>query len=104
MNQHQIAPPAQSGTKSGQIPGHTSALFVRVMICLTAILTLGMVSLVFYRSQSIIEPTAAVLVIGDASLDGARVAVLSNHNEVVASTLSDQNNYTTPILPSTRFV
>ncbi len=68
------------------------------MICLTAVLVLGMMSLVFFRSQSIIEPDAAVLVAGDPSFDGARVVVLSSHREVAAATLSEQNNFIAHIL------
>jgi len=75
-----------------------SPLFVHMMIGLTAVLTLGMVSLIFFRSQSIIEPTCAVVVIGDSSLDGATASVRSYNREIAATTLSEENQYTSPIL------
>jgi hypothetical protein len=68
------------------------------MIVLTVILALGMVSLVFYRSQSVVEPTAAALVIGDVSLDGAHVTVFAGEKEIASATLSADNGYRTPIL------
>jgi hypothetical protein len=75
-----------------------SPLFVKSMICLTAVLTLGMVSLVFFRSQSITEPTCAAVVTGDPSLDGATVAVFSYDRQIASATLSRENGYATPVL------
>ena len=68
------------------------------MICLTAILTLGMVSLIFYRSQTITEPTCAVVVTGDPSLDGAIVSVFSYDREIATAVLSKDNQFSTPVL------
>lgn len=75
-----------------------SGLFVRTMIGLTVILALGMVSLIFYRSQSIIEPTAAAMVVGDSSLDGTRIVVTSNGAAVATASLNPENNFMTPLL------
>jgi hypothetical protein len=81
-----------------QHPGNISPVFVFSMICLTAILTLGMVSLVFYRSQSIIEPTAAAVLVGDPSLDGAEINVLDGEKLIAKVDLNADNQFTTPIL------
>lgn len=74
----------------------------RVVISASIILTVAALATVFYRSFAVIEPTSAVVVVGDPSLDGAEISVTpdafsSDYPESFA-TLSPDNNYQTPIL------
>jgi hypothetical protein len=78
--------------------GPTGKAFVLSMIGLSATLVLGMVSLVFYRSQSIVEPTAAVIVNGDPSLDGAEIRVTDGDKLVAKVALNAANQFQTPVL------
>jgi hypothetical protein len=98
MNQPHIASAAGNVSYADDPRAGISPLFVRAMICLIAILTLGMVSLIFYRSQSVVEPTCAAVVIGDPSLDGATVSVFSYNRQIATAALSKDNQFSTPIL------
>jgi hypothetical protein len=93
MNKAAVTDPPNTAAGS-----HISGAFVRTMICLMVLLTLGMVCLVFYRSQSFVEPTAAAIVVGDRSLDGTEVSVMLNGREVVGATLTADNKYATPLM------
>jgi hypothetical protein len=68
------------------------------MIGVMIVLALGMVCLVFYRSESFVEPTAAAVVVGDESLDGTQIVVMANGRKVVSAILNTQNHYATPLL------
>jgi hypothetical protein len=91
-------PTTRRGGPSAPPDPRISGAFVRIMIGVMIVLALGMVCLVFYRSESFVEPTAAAVVVGDQSLDGTEIAVMANGRQVVGATLNAQNRYATPLL------
>jgi hypothetical protein len=74
----------------------------RLAIIASIALTLCALTLVFYRSYAVVEPTSAVIIYGDPTLDGAEIFVrpdvLSPDFPAARATLSADNNYQTPIL------
>jgi hypothetical protein len=81
-------------------PGRRNA--ARAVILLSILVTLVALATIFYRSFAVIEPTSAVIVIGDPSLDGAEIVVrasdFSSGSLESTATLSADNNFQTPVL------
>ena len=82
-----------------------NATFVYVMICVTIAVILGMTALIFYRSQTVVEPTAAIVISGDKYEVGTTISVLERDSvsgiegrEVAKTTLTDENQNVIPIL------
>jgi hypothetical protein len=81
-------------------PARLSA--ARIAIAGSILLALAALTLIFYRSFAVVEPTSAVIVIGDPDFDGAEVVVepaaFSPEIPAARATLSAENNYQTPVL------
>ncbi len=82
-----------------------NATFVRVMIAVTIAIVLAMTSLIFYRSQTVVEPTAAIIVTGDKYERGSKIVVRefnsltsADGREVANTTLTGENENVSPIL------
>lgn len=71
--------------------------FVRAVIVLVVLMVVAMSGIVFWRWATGHEPTTAILVTGDPSLDGTVVEVTGFGVPPVTVTLSADNNYRTPI-------
>ena len=82
-----------------------NSTFVRVMICVTIAIVLAMTALIFYRSQTVVEPSAAIIVNGDKYEAGSSIVVREHEpaggadgRDVARTTLTSDNQYVTPIL------
>lgn len=75
----------------------------RLAVVLTVCMVLAMVALIFQRWARVPEPTSAIMVYGDKSLDGAQILVESADaatqpgNAPVDVTLKEGNNFQTPV-------
>jgi hypothetical protein len=70
------APESTSADESGEPPPSAAqGTFVRLMIFVTALLTITMVGLLTFRWFTIDEPTSYVQIEGDASLDGVEARI-----------------------------
>jgi len=98
--------PLSSGAMStGERNVMVNATFVHVMICVTIAVVLAMTALIFYRSQTVTEPTAAIVISGDRYEVGATIAIQERDSvmgvdghDVVKATFTDDNQFVTPIL------
>lgn len=96
---------AAEGAEAGERHVMINALFVRVMITVTIAIVLAMTALIFYRSQSVVEPTAAIIITGDKFEQGSKIVVReydsltsADGREVAKTTLTGENQNVTPIL------
>jgi hypothetical protein len=80
------------------VPSPRRVMFARVVIALTAVVTLTAFALIFYRSITVSDPSSAIVIVGDASLDGAQILVTSGEFPDAHATLSAANGYQTPVL------
>jgi len=71
--------------------------FVHLMTCVIVIVVLVMSLAIFKRWLTVREPTSAIVVQGDKTVDGTQI-VVSNHDQSWKATLSAENNYLTPVL------
>ena len=76
--------------------GANRAPLVAAILVLLVTSTVVMVSFIWYRWSGVREPTTAVILRGDASLDGAEITV--SGERTVRATLSEENKYYVPIL------
>ncbi len=82
-----------------------NATFVRIMITVTIAIVLAMTALIFYRSQSVVEPTAAIIISGDKYEQGSKIVVKeydsmtsADGREVATATLTGENENVMPVL------
>src|SRR5688572_17797265 len=68
------AAPPGDGAATPEAGGRRGA-FVLSMIVLTGVVVLAMMSLIYYRAVTVVEPNAAIVVQGDESHDGAVIVV-----------------------------
>lgn len=73
------------------------APFVRVMTIVIVAVVIAMVALIYRQSTLVREPTSAVVIEGDPTLDGAKITVTGYGHEWKAL-LGPENNYITPVL------
>jgi len=71
--------------------------FVRVMTIFTTVLVLAMVAIIYWRDLTIREPSSAVIVLGDQTLDGAKIDVWGENGRWEA-VVSQDTSYQTPVL------
>jgi hypothetical protein len=71
--------------------------FVRVMTAVIIALVLAAMTTIFWRSFILHEPSSAVIVVGDQTLDGAEIVVHGGTHDLIAS-LDADNGFSTPIL------
>lgn len=88
------APPAPDYAVA-QIPAR--GIFVGLIIFALVASTIAMVAFIWYRWAGVREPTTAVIIQGDASLDGTLITV-SGPDRVVTASLESSNGYSVPIL------
>ena len=72
--------------------------FVRIMTVVIVGITLMMVSLIYWRWATVREPSTAVVIAGDSSLEGAQVTVVGEGRQLPPITLGPDNNFVTPVL------
>lgn len=84
---------AYDGTQS---PGRRR--FVIAVIVLISFITFAAAAMIYLRSASISEPTAAIWLNGNESLEGVQVIVSSPDHLNVVVKLSRENDYKTPVL------
>jgi hypothetical protein len=70
--------------------------FVGMILALIVGSTLIMVGFIWYRWHDVREPTTAVIVEGDASLDGTVITVTGER--LITTSLKESNNYIAPVL------
>ncbi len=92
-------------TESGERNVMVNATFVRLMITVTIAIVVAMTALIFYRSQTVVEPTAAIVIVGDKYEQGTQIDVReydsvtrTDGREVAKTTLTGENQNVTPIL------
>jgi len=78
-------------------PLSASGGFIRTMIVIVVVLVVAMTAVIFWHWAIGNEPTTAILVVGDSSLDGAKVVVTGSGTPPVTVILSSENHYRTPI-------
>src|SRR5690242_13418738 len=71
--------------------------FVRVMTIFTTVLVLAMVAIIYWRDLTIREPSSAVILLGDQTLDGAKIDVWGENGRWEA-VVSQDTSYQTPVL------
>lgn len=96
---------AELATDDGERHVMINATFVRVMITVTIAIVLAMTALIFYRSQSVVEPTAAIIITGDKYEQGSKIIVneydsmtSADGREVAKATLTSENENVIPVL------
>ena len=80
----------------GEPPTRPGALVGLILGGLVAV-TLGMATFIWYRWQAVREPTTAVIVAGDPSLEGTIITVSSADRDIT-TTLGAANDYVAPVL------
>ncbi len=83
-----------SATEVGRKPWQ--GLFVGAILTLIVVSTLLMVGFIWYRWHDVREPTTAVIIAGDASLDGTVITV--SGDRVITTSLKASNNFTASVL------
>lgn len=93
-------PPAPADEYTAEYRSPARAAFAKTMVCVVVAVVLIVVTLVYYRSITIHEPTTAVVVTGDRSLDGAKIVVAEQGPKRRSWTvlLTHDNNWKTPVL------
>jgi hypothetical protein len=84
-----VPPPDPQGLARGP--------FVRVMTIFTAVLVLAMMSMIYWRDLTIREPSSAVILLADQTLDGAKIDVWGESGRWEA-VISQDTSYQTPVL------
>ena len=73
------------------------SFLVGLILASVTIATFGMVAFIWYRWHGVQEPTTAVIIDGDPSLDGTTITVRGGPRSVT-TTLKDSNSYTAVLL------
>ncbi len=89
---HRLATPEE--------PSPLLRFFVLFVIAFSSVATLAMVGWMYYRWAKTIEPSSAIVVEGDPSVDGATILVTGDGETSISAKLTAENKYTTPILLS----
>jgi hypothetical protein len=76
--------------------GRNRGPLVAAILVLLVASTVAMVGFIWYRWSGVREPTTAIIMHGDASLDGTQITV--SGERAVTATLDASNNYHVPIL------
>jgi hypothetical protein len=76
--------------------GRNRGPLVAAILALLIVATVVMVASIWYRWSGVREPTTAVIMHGDASLDGTQITV--SGERTVTATLDASNDYHVPIL------
>src|SRR6266853_2002982 len=104
-SKNSVSPPAADAAEIGERHVMINAMFVRVMITVTIAIVLVMTALIFYRSQSVVETTAAIIVTGDKFEQGSKIVVReydsltsADGREVARAELTGENQNVLPIL------
>src|SRR5579864_5559717 len=90
-------PPAFPPRPDTARPG---GIFVRIAVAATVVLVLAMLAVIFIKDRRVPEPTSAIMIYGDPSLDGTKIVVTSLDDPSrppVTTTLNETNKYQIPI-------
>src|SRR5690242_4720150 len=71
--------------------------FVRVMTVFTAVVVLAMTAMIYWRDLTVREPSSAVIILADQTLDGAKIEVWGEGGRWDA-VVSQDTGYQTPVL------
>jgi hypothetical protein len=80
-------------------PPHTRrrGAYIISLIALTGLVVLVMLAIIYHRWLTVEEPTTAILVEGDESVDGTIIEVVGGPKPISVR-LGKENNYMTPVL------
>jgi hypothetical protein len=68
-------------------------MLVGAILAAVVISTLGMVGFIWYRAYAVREPTTAIFVVGDKTLDGTVVTISGMNRDPIITTINAGNDY-----------
>jgi hypothetical protein len=94
---HAGTPDYAAGMTDADRASSRRSLLVGLILTSVGVATVGMVTFIWYRWHGVQEPTTAVIIDGDASLEGTTITVRGGPRSVT-TTLKQSNSYTAVLL------